>query len=58
MSTAGYDKLKSLQFFDYLSDEARRNINTFDRLSTGLDMTIEDFFTFVNKLLEEGVPDA
>lgn len=55
---AGYDKLKSLQFMDYLSETARKNINVFDRLSTGLDMTIEDFFTFINKLLEDGVPDA
>lgn len=54
----GYDKLKSLQFMDYLSEGARKNINVFDRLSTGLDMTIEDFFTFINKLLEDGVPDA
>jgi hypothetical protein len=46
-----------LQFVNLLSEQSLRNIEVFDSLAKGLDMTLEDFFNFINRLLEEGVPD-
>lgn len=53
----GFDRQRTLGFVEYLSLETLESIDTFDRLSVGLNMTIEDFFTFINRLLEEEVPD-
>jgi hypothetical protein len=53
----GFDRQRTLGFVEYLSLEALDSIDTFDRLSVGLNMTIEDFFTFINRLLEDEVPD-
>lgn len=53
----GFDRQRTLGFVEYLSLETLDSIDTFDRLSVGLNMTIEDFFTFINRLLEEEVPD-
>jgi len=53
----GFDKERTLGFVEYLSTEALESIDTFDRLSVGLNMTIENFFTFINRLLEEEVPE-
>jgi len=52
----GFDKERTLGFVEYLSTDALESIDTFDRLSVGLNMTIENFFTFINRLLEEEVP--
>jgi hypothetical protein len=52
----GFDKERTLGFVEYLSTDALESIDTFDRLSVGLNMTIENFFTFINRLLEEDVP--
>ncbi len=53
----GFDKERTLGFVEYLSADALESIDTFDRLSVGLNMTIENFFTFINRLLEEEVPE-
>ena len=53
LTGVGFDKEKTLGFVEYLSPEALESIDTFDRLSVGLNMTIENFFTFINRLLEE-----
>lgn len=52
----GFDKEQTLGFVEYLSTDTLESIDTFDRLSVGLNMTIENFFTFINRLLEEEVP--
>lgn len=52
----GFDKERTLGFVEHLSTDALESIDTFDRLSVGLNMTIENFFTFINRLLEEEVP--
>ena len=57
LGNVGIDKEKTLDFINYLSEDAMENIETFDKLSVGLNMTIENFFTFINKLLEDDVRD-
>lgn len=54
----GFGGEKILGFMDYLSEESKLNIQNFDRLSIGLNITVEDFFVFVNNLVETNVPDT
>ena len=55
MKWVGFAAQNSLDFYDFLDRNARTNIENFDRLSVGLNVTIEGFFSFINKLVESNV---
>lgn len=55
MQWVGFSAHRSLDFIDFLDEVAKQNIENFDRLSVGLNVTIEGFFSFVNKIVEAKV---